>query len=913
MSEKANTKNSGKLSKGNRAKRVILTLAILAALSLGIRMTIQVFAAEPAGPAFERTWQRIDQPVETGQVSRTWMWGPDAFTTAMTEPYSESPGGERVVQYFDKSRMEDNTYRAAVPWDVTNGLLVVELITGNMQVGDSDFIQYSPAEVNVAGDPDDVTGVQYSTLASLLNAPPLANGAAITQRVNQAGNVFDDPSLAGFGVTTASRVMVPGIDHQVASPFWTFMNSNGTVYENGSYTTAPMFLNPFYATGYPITEAYWANVKVAGMYQDVLLQCFERRCLTYTPGNPGGWQVEAGNVGQHYYTWRYGQIPDDEPSPTEPPVTGTPPAQTPSPTPSATPSPDPSASPTPTEEPYIYDWQFGAPVNQDATLDSPHGIAISADGYVYITDWQANRILKYAADGSFVKLWGAQGTGNGEFSNPTGIAVDAAGNIYVSDYNNNRVQKFNSDGEYLTQWGTDEGDRGSGPGDFDGPRGIAIDSSGYVYIVDRNNSRVQKFDSDGVYEGEWGADGFGAGEFSLPSGIAIDDSDTIYVTDYLRCRVQAFDTDGVYLGELDTDTTGGTCSFQFDTGIAVTADGTLYVVDSGKDRVQVFDATGNLLAQLGISGAGPGEFNQPMDVAIDASGDLYITDFDNGRVQKIDAGGNYLDEWTDGRRGWIADSTLGMTMDADGNIYLADDVYDRIQVFESDGEFRREFGEPGSGVGQLDGAVNLAATRDGYIYVVDSRNDRLLKYQRNGVFVMEFGNAYVNVPVGIAVDQNGYIYVANAGNDTIQIFDPSGSFLHVWGESGDGDSQFNYPADIAIHNNRLYVVDHNNHRVQAFDLNGVYLGQFGELGDGNGQFAEPMGIGVDRDGYVYVVDTGNHRVQKFTPTGDYLTQFGTEGSGDGQLVYPSRVEIAANGYVYVLDTNNHRVQVFQPA
>jgi hypothetical protein len=74
-------------------------------------------------------------------------------------------------------------------------------------------------------------------------------------------------------------------------------------------TTAPLFQNPFYATGYPITEAYWTNVNVQGVDQLVLLQCFERRCLTFTPANPLGWQVEAGNVGQHYYAWRYGGPP----------------------------------------------------------------------------------------------------------------------------------------------------------------------------------------------------------------------------------------------------------------------------------------------------------------------------------------------------------------------------------------------------------------------------------------------------------------------------------------------------------------------------------------------------------------------------------------------------------------------------
>jgi hypothetical protein len=85
------------------------------------------------------------------------------------------------------------------------------------------------------------------------------------------------------------------------------MNSSGTVYEDGQYIEEPLFENPYYATGRPITEAYWATVKVSGVDHEVLMQCFERRCLTYTPDNDAGWQVEAGNVGQHYQRWRYGQ------------------------------------------------------------------------------------------------------------------------------------------------------------------------------------------------------------------------------------------------------------------------------------------------------------------------------------------------------------------------------------------------------------------------------------------------------------------------------------------------------------------------------------------------------------------------------------------------------------------------------
>jgi len=95
----------------------------------------------------------------------------------------------------------------------------------------------------------------------------------------------------------------------VASVFWDFMNSSGTVWDGSENVQAPLFVNPFYATGYPLTEAYWTNVLVGGVAKRVLVQVFERRVLTYTPSNPTGWQVEAGNVGQHYYTWRYNLAP----------------------------------------------------------------------------------------------------------------------------------------------------------------------------------------------------------------------------------------------------------------------------------------------------------------------------------------------------------------------------------------------------------------------------------------------------------------------------------------------------------------------------------------------------------------------------------------------------------------------------
>lgn len=307
---------------------VVIALQVVA-LGPGGRMFAGLGAAraeEPVASGFARTWARTDGPVADLLVDRTWMWGPQAFSAPLGERYAEAPGGERVVQYFDKSRMEINHDRDVPedsPWRVTNGLLVVELITGRLQLGDDEFVAYEPARVNVAGDPNDATGPTYATFGSLLDAPPLADGASVVQRLARDGGVSLDPVLAARGVTAAYRVQQDGIDHQVASVFWSFMNSTGIVYEDGQYVEDRLFANPFYATGLPVSEPYWATVRVAGVPRDVLAQCFERRCLTYTPDNPPGWQVEAGNVGQHYFAWRAslpGETPEPAPTPTPQPT-----------------------------------------------------------------------------------------------------------------------------------------------------------------------------------------------------------------------------------------------------------------------------------------------------------------------------------------------------------------------------------------------------------------------------------------------------------------------------------------------------------------------------------------------------------------------------------------------------------------
>jgi kumamolisin len=283
------------------------------ARNLGVEAvpTGPVLGPNPAGfadSAFAQVWNRTDKLVADGVTSRTWLWGQKALTS-VTEPYAEAPGGQRQVQYFDKSRMEINNPNGDRnnQYFVTNGLLAKELITGQIQVGNNSFQQRSPANIGIAGDPDDKVGPTYANLSKYLNTAPNALGVVIFATINRNGDLGQNPYFGQYNVSAAT--LIKETNHTVAKPFWDYLNSQGPVFTtDGRITNGALFNPTFYATGLPISEPYWTQVKVAGQVKDVLVQAFERRVLTYTPSNAPAWRVEMGNVGQHYYKWRYGQV-----------------------------------------------------------------------------------------------------------------------------------------------------------------------------------------------------------------------------------------------------------------------------------------------------------------------------------------------------------------------------------------------------------------------------------------------------------------------------------------------------------------------------------------------------------------------------------------------------------------------------
>ncbi len=257
-------------------------------------------------PAFQTVWNRTDKPIADGAVSRSWLWGPTVIQ-AVQEAYAESPGGQRRVLYFDKTRMEIN-YPDGDPnrlYYVTNGLLAKELMSGNIQVGDASFQQREPASIGVAGDPDDTQGPTYATLGKFLGPANFDNASYLVDTsLDRTGQTGHNSALAAYNIRASNFYQQTG--HYLAEPFRDFLNSTGLIYNSQNQSQlAALFSPPLYATGLPVTEPYWSKVKVAGQLKDVLVQGFERRVLTYTPANEAAYRVEMGNVGQHYYLWRY--------------------------------------------------------------------------------------------------------------------------------------------------------------------------------------------------------------------------------------------------------------------------------------------------------------------------------------------------------------------------------------------------------------------------------------------------------------------------------------------------------------------------------------------------------------------------------------------------------------------------------
>ena len=284
-------------------------------------------------------------------------------------------------------------------------------------------------------------------------------------------------------------------------------------------------------------------------------------------------------------------------------------------------------------------------------LGNPTGISIDTNQNIFIFH-RADRVWPLVGDmpdnyisaktilqldrknGRIINSWG-----DNMFIMPHGLTVDSNNNVWVTDAGLHQVFKFSHEGKLLLKLG-----EAKVPGDdsthFNLPTDVAVARDGSFYVSDGyGNSRIIKFSAQGKYLFEWGTKGNKEGQFNIPHAVALDEKENVYVADRENYRVQVFDSAGKFIAQWTNKNFGRICSITYDkatkTFIAVDDAVSGFELKHNGSDIIILDSAGNVLSQFGRSGSYNGPKCWYHDVAIDNEGNIYVEDILGNRIQKF--------------------------------------------------------------------------------------------------------------------------------------------------------------------------------------------------------------------------------------------------------------------------------------
>jgi trimeric autotransporter adhesin len=452
---------------------------------------------------------------------------------------------------------------------------------------------------------------------------------------------------------------------------------------------------------------------------------------------------------------------------------------------------------------------------------SPAGIALDGAGDIFIGDTTSALVRKVSPEGIITTvagntraLSGYSGDGglatNAQLQGPFGIAVDADGNLYIADLDNFRIRAVSPGGIITTLVGNGtngySGDGGPALGAQLGfPAGVALDRSGRLYIADSGNSRIRQVSPAGIISTVAGngiyaysGDGGQAARAQLidPGGVAVDSNGNVYVADARNSRVRKVSPGGNITTVAGNGTNGYSgdggpainAGFSAPQGIAVDGSGNLYIADYYGYRVRKVSAGGIVSTVAGGGSAFPGDgglatsafLGNVYGIAVDNGGNIYFSLPASGRVRKVSPAGIITTLPVSGVR-----RPQGISLDNAGNLYIADaDAYsNQILKFSPDGAttpvagggfFTRD-GIPAVQA-ELNSPQSVAVDGAGSLYIAQM-NSLIRKVSPDGIIHTIAGQgtgyagdggpaagAQLGDPVGVAVDGGGNVYVADGGN-----------------------------------------------------------------------------------------------------------------------------------------------------